>query len=173
MSRSLLAETPLYCLLLTYDAEPLRAGVAAGSEAVRRELVGQRLKPAALHWDLWAPGEVIKASRPADAGLWPADLDAPLGGLLEAHEQEGDDLDEDDALYDAQLEQRFTEDLAALNSVARPLNRLRWTEIRPVTSDFVVAAVDLETAELSDNLKQSAPAEVVAELRARGLVPHD
>jgi len=72
-----------------------------------------------------------------------------------------------------QLEQRFTEDRAALNSVARQLNRLSWTEIRPVTADFVVAAVDLETAELSDNLKQSAPAEVLADLRARGLVPHD
>ncbi len=53
-----------------------------------------------------------------------------------------------------------------LVSLAQELNALAWSEILPVTDDFVVYAVDIDNTKVAEDLEASIPPEKLAVLRA-------
>lgn len=53
-----------------------------------------------------------------------------------------------------------------LCAVAARLNRRDWSQLLPVTDDFVVYPVDLELADLHQNLADSVPPDLLARLRS-------
>ncbi|MGH7295140.1 MAG: hypothetical protein ACRELB_09415, partial [Polyangiaceae bacterium] len=146
------------CLALVYDPASLLSmlppKLALGLESERKaRLAGKGASQGPSLESLWDAQGFATFDDPrldlADAGLL-----SECRQLAERYRSEGGERKAHELLIE----------------VCRALNRLRWSDHTPVTADFVVYPVDLETAHLREDITRAVPAKLVAKLRRAGVL---
>jgi hypothetical protein len=147
-------EAPIYCVLLGYDGEGndvLPPSLGIGLESERQHWVSAHGKDA-WQW-LWNPAEFQYFEKPV--------TQLEDDGLAEACDLLNNHLAERESLAPA---------VKLVVGAAAALNKIAWPREIRRTEDFVVAAVDLEGANLSKNMKACLTPEQLAHLRAKHLL---
>lgn len=149
----LVLEAPVYGIVISYDwgNDILPPGISVGVESQRQQWISKHAKESV--WYVWNPSEFKHGF--IDCMSTPSDI-AEMGRMI--------------TQLSSSLRRR-KHAVSMLRRVARRLQAYDWTNVAPVTEDFLAISVDWELTELKQAMKASADAILLKRLTRKGLVP--